>query len=159
MKNLRIGLVVVLSLGASALNSQAHGGGLHFGFGLPCLSFGIGFGLGAACTYPVCDYGYGYPVYPYLQPSYGYAPVATPTPVVTSAVVDPPASPKPSIWEPRLPGSGKWVPDPEPYRYLAPGKAQTLATSGAKSTSTITFSRSPEGVLIYTVQAPSSAIR
>jgi hypothetical protein len=143
MKKLGILLATALTLSTGSVRVQAHGcGGCDW---WPFAAFGLGLGIGSAVTYattpryPAYSYTYVYPppsVPAYAPPS---APQAAPTSVYARHPVSLPAiahAPQHAIyapqvaacWVPSTPGAGRWVPDPNPYRY-----APVIAPSGFPS--------------------------
>jgi hypothetical protein len=151
MKRLRLALSMALMFGASVVNAPACGWGLHVGLSLPPLfSFGIGFGLGNGCGAYSCGYPYyRYPAYAYAAPVYAYSYNSIPAQAPASAAAPLPAPPAPEVsWTPSTPGAGKWVPDPEPYRYT-PAETVVKQESPAPPVQTYKVFRTIEGVRVY----------
>src|SRR5260370_20222558 len=115
MKRIALVAGMVLTLCVGTLSAEARGcwrGGCFW----PFWSFGLGWGLGAAYSYPAYRYSYPYTAYGYYYPP----PVYTYNPQVSYAQTAPPApsaqpapkEPELQVWVPSTPGPGKWVPDP-----------------------------------------------
>ena len=156
MKKLGILLAISLTLSTGSFRVHAHGcGGCDW---WPFAAFGLGLGIGSAVTYaattpryPAYSYTYVYPqpsAPAYAPPS---APQAAPTSVYARRPVSPPATahaPQPAIyapqvatcWVPSTPGAGRWVPDPNPYRY-----APVIAPSGLPSERTAVATAATSG--------------
>ncbi|HWW02912.1 MAG TPA: hypothetical protein VNZ64_24645 [Candidatus Acidoferrum sp.] len=155
MKRIALVASMALTLCAGTLSAEAHGcwrGGCFW----PFWSFGLGWGLGAAYSYPAYRYSYPYPAYSYYYPP----PVYAYNPPVSYAPPAPPATPaqpaarelEPQVWVPSSPGPGKWVPDPEPYRYVPPASSANAQPARPVNPQTATSTTSPGGVPIHVVQ-------
>ncbi|HYG35414.1 MAG TPA: hypothetical protein VEC99_11550 [Clostridia bacterium] len=155
MKTLGLVLGIAATLCTSTLNTQAHGR-WHGGGFWPIWGFGLGLGLGTALSYrEYPSYYTYYPSYTYTYPSYAYNPPANPPqPATPPPAATPSAAPAVSqdpTWVPSTPGTGKWVPDPQPYRYQ-PAKsfrpAVTVPTPNVEVvvTQRVNFATSPGGV-------------
>ncbi len=142
-KSLVLGVAVALFSGTVAFQAQACG--VHFGFSLPFISFGIGLGLGAPCAWPAYGYGYPHPAYACNEPANYIPPMADTAPA--PAVAQTPA------WVPATPGVGHWVPDAEPYAYEPVATAANKAPASAPvvTENTVSTTKSPGGVPVYIV--------
>ena len=150
MKTKRVVLGIAVAFFSSTGAFQAQACGIHFGFSLPFISFGIGLGLGAPCAWPAS--GYPHPAYTYAPPSYAWNQPANYIPPVAEA------SPAPAVaqttpWVPATPGVGHWVPDPEPYSYrpIAAAAQKAPASTPVVTEKTASATRSPDGVPVYIV--------
>ena len=133
MKAIRMLLTSSFALGASALNASAHGCGFSIGFCIPFFSFGIGFGCGGPC-YPA----YTAPTYAYSQPAI-YSDPAPSAPVTV---------PQENYrWTPSTPGTGKWIPESQPYTFTP------VAGPSPRKAETVSVASSPEGIKVYTITA------
>jgi hypothetical protein len=160
MKTIRFVLGIAAGLVFNTIAVQAQPCGIHFGFNLPFISFGIGLGLGvpgAPCSWRDCGgYGYPYSAYAYAPPVY---PWNQPTAYIPPVAAD--ASPAPTVaqtstWVPASPGVGHWLRDPEPYSYQPTVIAKDAPVSPPVVTEKkIVATKSPEGVPLYIVtQSP-----
>ncbi|HWX21242.1 MAG TPA: hypothetical protein VN578_15185 [Candidatus Binatia bacterium] len=152
MKKLSVILTVALTLCTGSVSVRAHG--CWGGRGCwPFWSFGIGLGVGTAvgCSWAAPRYpAYGY-AYVYPPAAYTYVPPAAAYPAPASAYVQQPLSAPPpmtalaSVWVPSTPGVGRWVPDPNPYRYQPAGPAGASSALAVQSDPTASAARSPGG--------------
>jgi hypothetical protein len=181
MKTLRMIGWMGFTLCAGTLSSQAHGCG--YGYGCfpfwPLLSFGLGFGLGAATAHSQpAQYTYVYPSYA-AYPSSGYTSYAPAQPVyaqtyrpaqptyaqnsqprtvrTVAAVSQRPtvtamARPQSSpAWAPSTQGAGHWVQDPEPYSYSPLAATRKTEPASMPATETVSISQAPGSVRLVVV--------
>ena len=153
----RIVLVATTGLALCAGTMTAGANGCCF---WPFWAFGLGIGLGAAVT-AASTPKYVYPVYsyPYAPPAYSY--YYPPHPVYTHPASIAPAATAPELdyqahsWVPSTPGAGRWVPDPQPYRYVQSNESQPvkpLSQVYPMTVSTFSTVSSPGGVPVHVIQ-------
>ena len=131
----------------------------------PFWAFGLGIGLGAAVTSAASTPRYVYPVYsyPYAPPAYYYPPHVAythPAPATPSQapVAQTAAAPAPALdhqaqsWVPSSPGAGRWVPDPQPYRYVQSIESQPVKALNQVYPMTVSIVSSPGGVPVHVIQ-------
>ncbi|HEY5911708.1 MAG TPA: hypothetical protein VJA21_13995 [Verrucomicrobiae bacterium] len=174
MKVLTVTLSLAAGLSLNALAARHVSFGFHGHHGgywcgdafVPGLALGIG--LGALATYPwggrdyyyypAYGYGYYYPSYAYAYPPPANAAPSTPAANPTPANEAPQPAPAPETppWVPSSPGSGTWVPDPEPYSFTPGQPATPKSSAAAKVDQTTSLTTSPGGVPVYSnVQNPA----
>jgi len=119
-------------------------------------TFALGFGLGSLWSYPrdyYPPYGYGY-----YYPGYRYVYTQPVSPAPTVPPQKPPAQvevpqvtppPEPQPWVPSSPGTGSWVPDPEPYSYQPGHVSAARPLETTKTTHTLSITTSAGGVPVY----------
>lgn len=150
-KRFVLGVAVALCSGMTAFQAQACG--IHFGFSLPFISFGIGLGLGAPYAYPACGYSYPHSAYAYAPSAYAWnQPANYDIPPMTDASPAPVVAQTPT-WVPATPGVGHWVPDPVPYSYrpVVAAAQKAPASTPVVTEKRIVTTKSPEGIPVYIV--------
>jgi hypothetical protein len=157
MKRILVVTSMALTLCAGTLNASANGCCFW-----PFWAFGLGLGLAAAASSAATSPTYAYPVYsyPYALPAYSYyspRPVYTyPAPAAPAQTAAAAATPEPEhqvqSWVPSSPGVGKWVPDPQPYRYLQSSETQPVKAVNQLYPMTVSTVSSPGGVPVHVIQ-------
>ena len=155
----RIGLVTSMALALCAGTVNASANGCCF---WPFWAFGLGIGLGAAVTsaataprysYPVYTYPYSVPAYSYHEQPPVYAHHAPARPAQTApAPTATPAEPERLAWVPSSPGAGRWVPDPQPYRYVQSNESPPVKGLSTVGAMTVSMVSSPGGVPVHVNQ-------
>ena len=76
-----------------------------------------------------------------------------PFPAAVAAAPQPASPPpEPAIWVPSSPGPGKWVPDPQPYRYVPTTSTQPVKPANPANPQTVTVTNSAGGVPVLVNQ-------
>jgi hypothetical protein len=154
MRILALLLSIGAAMGAGSINAKAHGY-CSGGFVWPLWGFGLGLGLGSALSYRA-EYP-SYDSYRYTTTTYSYTPPANPQPAAGIEQIEPsqPAQATDPIWVPSAPGTGRWVPDPTPYRYTptpAPiARPQVSTAQPGSEIQKVSYTSSPGGVPLYSI--------
>jgi len=154
MKKMSLVAGVVLALCAGTVNAGAHG---CWGGGFwPFWTFGLGWGLGAAFSYPAYRTTYVYPAYSYYYPpavsTYSYSPPASQPQEAPAPDQPAPSEPEPQVWVPSSPGPGTWVPERQPYRYVPTAAHAATPPAQTATPQTVTLTNSAGGVPVRIIR-------